>query len=91
MVTVDTMSQEFMRIIKKIKEPNPVNTQILKIYSSELSRLQTPSIIVSYMHDKKIRRSRKIKVQPLFETASKTITSSSLNILLRRNAHTISL
>ncbi|KAH9631844.1 hypothetical protein HF086_000668 [Spodoptera exigua] len=65
MITVDAIESEFIRIIKVLKEePNPVNTQILKKYSSELSRLQTPSSIVSYMHDKKIRRSRKIKVQP---------------------------
>ncbi|PZC79678.1 hypothetical protein B5X24_HaOG216077 [Helicoverpa armigera] len=64
MITVDAIEFEFIRIIKVLTvEPNPVKTQILKKYSSELSPLQTPSSNVSYMHDKKIRRSRKINAQ----------------------------
>lgn len=37
---------------------------MIKKLASELSRLKTSSSIVSFMHDKKISRSRKIRVHP---------------------------
>lgn len=64
--TVENLENEFLRITNILKnDSNPSNTGILTKFASELSRLRTPSNIISFMCQKNIRRrGRKIKVQP---------------------------
>ncbi|KAJ2952467.1 hypothetical protein O0L34_g6778 [Tuta absoluta] len=63
---VQSIKEQWQRITDILeKDSNAANTKILSKFGSDLSKLQTPSSIISFIVEKNVqRRSRKIHVQP---------------------------
>lgn len=64
--TIDKIKTDFLRICNVLQNDfNPANTNVLTKFAFNLSKIQTPSNVISFMCERnKQRRSRKIHVQP---------------------------